>query len=291
MNRFFVTTALVLALLPAQLALSIDTKKPPAVGPVGVTPPGNITFQSDLAKAIELGRSQKRVVAAYFTAAWCGYCRKMESVSFADSEVKSYASKFVWVKIDIDTEPAYAQMFGVRGVPAFGFLNIRGELLEMAGGYRSPGQFVELLKRNADKIEAPGKAKIELEKTKELLTELKKAKRPDEVEKAVVKIVTLLASPDRRQRKKAKDALISAEKRAWPGLLSCLSDRRLAVRAAAFDLLSEATAKEFPFDAFASLKTRGGQIETWTRYVSENTAVFENAPVPENEPAERERQL
>ncbi len=269
MRRIFAITLLLLVLSPAA-TLPAEAVKPRAAGKALAPPVENIAFEASLEKAMELGRSRKRVVVAYFTAVWCGYCRRMETLCFSDGEVKSYASKFVWVKIDIDQEPAKAALFRVRGVPAFGFLNIRGELLELASGYRSPGQFVDLLKRNVDKIEAPAQAKIELEKAKKLVDQLKKAKRPEETEKAILEVVTLLASPDRRHRKRAKPALIAAGRRVWPGLLSCLSDRRLAVRAAAFDLLSEASAQEFPFDAFAPLETRVRQVRAWKRWVLAN---------------------
>ena len=270
MRTFFATTLLLLVLLPAPAALA-EVVKPRGPGNTPAPPVGNITFEASLEKAMELGRSRKRVVVAYFTAVWCGYCRRMETLCFSDGEVKSYASKFVWVKIDIDREPAQAARFRVRGVPAFGFLNIRGELLELASGYRSPGQFVDLLKRNFERIESAGQAKIELEGSKRLADQLKKAKRPEEIEKAVLEVVTLLASPDRSHRRNAKAALIAAGRRVWPGLRSCLSDRRLAVRAAAFDLLSEATAREFPFDAFAPLETRVRQVRAWKRWVLENS--------------------
>jgi hypothetical protein len=156
-------------------------------------------------------------------------------------------------------------------VPAFRLLNIGGEVLESVSGYHSAGQFVDLLRRNAGKSEAPGQAKVELDKSNELLEQLKKATKPKERKKAVLGVVTLLASPERRHRQKAKGALFAEGKRAWPGLLSCLSDRRLAVRAAAFDILSEASAQELPFDAFAPVAMRSAQAEAWKRRVQEVT--------------------
>ena len=102
MCRFFATTLLLLVLLPAPAALHADAVNPRGAGEADAPPVADITFETSLEKAMELGRSHKRVVVVYFTAVWCGYCRRMETLGFSDGEVKSYASKFVWVKIDID---------------------------------------------------------------------------------------------------------------------------------------------------------------------------------------------
>lgn len=277
--RSLIVTPFLLVFLAAPLALRAEVVKPPEsvkrrdTAKAPAAPPiGNITFEASLEKAMDLGSSRRLVVVAYFTADWCGYCRKMETLCFPDQEVQSYAAKFVWVKIDIDREPVHAIRFGVRGVPAFGFLNIRGEILEVASGYRSPGEFVDVLEKNVDRIEAQGQGKVELDKAKKLVEQLKTTKTPEETEKAVLEVVAVLASPDRHQRSEVKAALIGEGRRVWPGLLSCFSDQRLAVRAAAFDLLSEASAQVLPFDAFAPLETRAAQLQAWTRWVRENAA-------------------
>lgn len=268
MRSSFTTAFLLLAGLSTAV-FAEETQSQPDKD-VAAQPVKPIRFEPSLEKASELGRTQKRVVVAYFTASWCGYCRKMEALSFPDEEVKRHASKFVWTKIDIDRQPAHAARFGIRSVPAFGFLNVRGEVLHVAPGYRAPDQLVDLLKRNVSRAEAPGQVAVELERVEKLIEMLKGAKQPAEMAKAVVENVTLLASPERRQRGRTRSALLGRGKRAWPGLLSCLSHRHLAVRAAGYDLLSEATGHELHFDAFAPLKQRAEQLRAWSDWIGKN---------------------
>ena len=238
-----------------------------------------IRFQP-LAQAVEKGGEEKRVVVVYLTAAWCGYCRKMENIAFADQEVQSLARKFVWAKVDIDKEPHHAAMFGVRGVPAFAFLNTRGELLEMQSGYHGPGRFVDLLKKNVGKAEARRTRRLNLQRLEKATGKLKDAVTDLETDAAVLEVVLLLASPVRQKQEQAKKAIFDAGRAAWPVLVARLSDERLAVRAAVYDVLTEAigaegirsveaTGRRLAYDAFAAKPTRLQQAAAWRKWLKE----------------------
>lgn len=66
-----------------------------------------------------------------FYADWCGPCRslspKLEEVA------KKYAGKLIVYKINVDKEPALAQMFGANSIPMVLFIPVKGTPIQTMG--------------------------------------------------------------------------------------------------------------------------------------------------------------
>lgn len=214
-------------------------------------------------QATRLAAANERVTVVYFTADWCGWCRKMQSTTFRDSAVVALATRFNWAKVDIDEAPDLAARFGVQAVPAVVLLSDRGLMLDQRAGFLSPDVIVAWLEAVADDPDAPGQAGPEAQVT---LVEIGTGKAAED---AVVRIVGALAQGDRADRDQPRQHVVDAGKRAWPGLVKCLAHQRLAVRAAANDILIESTDAGLRFDPFAPAEQRREQLEAWRRWLAQ----------------------
>ena len=71
-------------------------------------------------KACDGLKDSKKLVLAWFTADWCGWCTKMEKDVLGKDEVKKLMSeKFVLVKVDEADYPKLIQEKDVHGFPVF----------------------------------------------------------------------------------------------------------------------------------------------------------------------------
>ena len=94
-----------------------------------------------------------------FTASWCGWCKRMDRDTFSDEQIINYINEnFIPVKVWGDSEKMLDLEgyqisekdltegdFGVRGYPAFWFVNTAGERLGPLPGYHKPEQFMKYL--------------------------------------------------------------------------------------------------------------------------------------------------
>ena len=59
-----------------------------------------------------------------FYATWCGPCKMMALI--VESFARKYAGKVDFYKVDIDQEPELASVFGIRSIPTFLFIPMKG---------------------------------------------------------------------------------------------------------------------------------------------------------------------
>jgi len=261
MSRFLIAmpTALLLALVASLAAAQDATEGPIAFG--------------EIENTFARGVAEERVTIVYFTADWCAVCRKMERVVFADAGVRAAAAPFVWAKVDIDDQPELAAMFGIRGVPSFALLNVNGELLYERSGALNVSSMLELLGEYHDKASAPGAVRGRLGSLGELTQRVGETTQGEAAAaEDVLQLILLLAEPNPVGAQETTQRLIDMGPSVWPGLVEAMGHERLAVRAAAFDLLRQSSEHDLPFDPFLEAESRESLRAEWEVWVTEQRA-------------------
>ena len=100
-----------------------------------------ITWERDLQQALTKAQSQKKPVVVDFFTAWCGWCTKLDTTTYADRKVQNLLRNFVCAKINGDKYPELVRKYNVRGYPTTLFLNADGSVLESITGYVGPQDF------------------------------------------------------------------------------------------------------------------------------------------------------
>jgi thioredoxin-related protein len=105
-----------------------------------------IAFSSDFKGSVDEAKSSHKPILMTFHTASCGWCRRMEDVTFRDTEVIRLSKQFVNVRIDADEESNLASSFGADGYPYTVVVSPSGKIVGSIVGYVEPNDFAARLK-------------------------------------------------------------------------------------------------------------------------------------------------
>lgn len=110
-------------------------------------------------EALESAPKQNRKIILDVYTDWCGWCKRMDRDTYADSSVAAYIGEhYVASKMNPEkegkvrfrdqdfTQAQFGAAMDIKGYPATAFFNEKGELLTVVGGYMGPKDFLRVLK-------------------------------------------------------------------------------------------------------------------------------------------------
>ena len=228
---------------------------------------GGAVFEKNIQAAMRQAEANKKVAVVLFTSPTCQWCRRMLATSLTDTKLAALNSQVVWAKVDVEGEPDVAATFDVQGVPAVAVVSSEGDLIAMKGGYQTATQLMQFLTESLAKAKEPSGG-ISAGIVERMKASLAAATQPSDRRVALKEAIEALARPERAGRAAIMAAIRALGPEHWDGIGTYLADDKLAVRAAAADVLTFCCGEEIPFDAFVPAAKRSAQLDACRKWIA-----------------------
>lgn len=114
-----------------------------------------ISWEHDLAGALEKAKTEGKPVMADFYTDWCGWCKKLDKDVYEDANVNQLAEKFICVKVNCEVDKGAFSKYGLQGYPTIIFFDPAGNIEEKIVGYRNAQVFADTMNKVLDKTPKP----------------------------------------------------------------------------------------------------------------------------------------
>lgn len=107
----------------------------------------------DFGSALQIATAEDLPILVTFETPWCGYCKKMNRITWRDSQVIDRLSEIITVRINAeDTEERsghrgvdLARRYKVRGYPTLLLIRANGQVISRTSGFLPPRQLLAWL--------------------------------------------------------------------------------------------------------------------------------------------------
>lgn len=212
---------------------------------------GSATLGGGYEPALSAARQSNKPLLIMFGAPWCEWCRKLNE-DMKSPEIQAEVAGFERLYVDFDANRELARKLGVGPIPALRIVRPTGRMQAVQDGYLPPGPLAAWLKEGKT-----GAAVVGLEAL------LDEDTLSDET---VTKLVGMFGDPEASVREAALRRLLAHRAKAAAAVVKALSDKALAVRLTAIDLLDSWKAPVEGIDPWrveTITKERVSALEAW----------------------------
>ncbi len=100
---------------------------------------------TNLEEAKQAAKKQNKLIFVDFYAEWCGPCKMLEKQVFSTAQFKAMHKDFVFLKIDVDVQPAVSKQYGVEAMPTMKVLRADGSAIDETVGFQPVGEIVKFM--------------------------------------------------------------------------------------------------------------------------------------------------
>jgi thioredoxin-related protein len=101
---------------------------------------------SEFGSGLERAGAEGKPMVVFFFTTWCGYCKKMDRVTWKDPAVIDELSRnFVAARVDVERSEGLAAPYGIATYPTIVMLDGGGREISRAVGYRTPREMLRWL--------------------------------------------------------------------------------------------------------------------------------------------------
>ena len=148
-------TCLLAPALVALAALAAPVVAAPIAG-------GRVPWGQDLQQALRTARYERKPLVLFFTAEWCGYCKKLAAGALSDDKVVESFKGVLPVVVDCTAEGAHQDLkerYKVSGYPTLVFLDHEGKLVGSVVGAHPPEDVFKAVEATKARVAALTKPK------------------------------------------------------------------------------------------------------------------------------------
>lgn len=202
-------------------------------------------FMNDLEMAMVKAKTEYRPIFLLFSSTECQWCIKLKEEILKRPEIIKLLEHFILVDIDVELDNSNKWNYMVQGVPTIIFLSSEGNIRNRIDGFMDdPETLKKILIACSGNSDAVTKD-VDFEKAVKML---ESGKIPDDKWPEIM----ILLGKGMNERKELIRLIFKMNEKPVNQFVKMLSDKRLAVRLGALEILEELSGDDFSFDPWVS---------------------------------------